>query len=202
MPNDHGLRRCDCGNYFVKRDLVKIGHIPRAVAPAPSVVQPDELLRAIECSNTFAVEIAARLDYWQELNHPYRAIYSAHRDREEATHKANWEAKHPDKRNYLQRSLKSDRIPKYSLDPNREITFPAFRISEAHRNNSMTLIDLLVDARSIYPTELVELNREIGNFAEAERLINLLDSKDFSVFLNLTRYLINREESAVVRYRI
>jgi len=91
MPNDSGLRKCQCGNYFLQSEAVKL-EIPagddREFAPH---VHTSDLKRAIATATSEKVELAARRDYWMHLNDSYREKYCTHRDAEDAQTDANWE---------------------------------------------------------------------------------------------------------------
>jgi hypothetical protein len=45
---------------------------------------------AIAQADSPALELAARTDYWLQLNHAYRDRYRAHRDAEDAATQAAW----------------------------------------------------------------------------------------------------------------
>lgn len=113
MPNGHGLRKCVCGAYYVLAELIRQDKAEKSDLPDTIEVSPEELPHAISSARHAEVEIAARLDYWQQLNHTYRALYRAHREAEEAAWKADWEAANPDQRSWIQRLNKVPRRPKY-----------------------------------------------------------------------------------------
>jgi hypothetical protein len=203
MPNDRGLRRCQCGSFFLHRELIVVGHVPTTDVPSAPMVGPEELPQAIaEARNPF-IELAARLDYWQHLNHPYRERYRAHREAEEAATRAAWEASHPDLRTPIQKALQPGRAPKYTPLADRPVTFPPFEPSAEQRENMMAALDLISAAADAerYALERVELHRELGQFGEAQQALQAFDRETYSTLHRLTTRLIEMEIAAVVRYR-
>ncbi len=202
MPNDRGLRRCECGNFFLQQELIVVGHIASTDVPSAPMVDPEELPKAIaEARNPF-IELAARLDYWQHLNHPYRECYRAHREAEEADTRAAWEAKNPDLRSSIQKALKVGRIPKYAPPADRPVTFPPFKPSAEQRENMMAALDLISAAADAerYALERVELHRELGQFGEAQQALESVDRETYATLHRLTTRLIEMQVAAVVRY--
>jgi hypothetical protein len=203
MPNDRGLRRCECGNFFLQQELIVVGHVATTDVPSAPMVDPEGLPQAIAEARNPSIELVARLDYWQHLNHPYRERYRAHREAEDAATKAAWEASNPDLRNSLQKALKVGRIPKYTLPADRPVTFPPLEPSAAQRENMMAALDLIPGAadEERYALERVELHRELGKFREAQQALQAVDSETYSTIHRLTTRLIEMEIAAVVRYR-
>jgi hypothetical protein len=146
MPNDRGLRRCRCGNYLLRHELIVVGQVATTGVLSAPMVDPEGLAQAIAEARNPSIELVARLDYWQHLNHPYRERYRAHREAEDAATKAAWEASNPDLRNSLQKALKVGRIPKYTLPADRPVTFPPLEPSAAQRENMMAALDLIPGA--------------------------------------------------------
>lgn len=91
MPNDHGLRQCKCGVFFLQKDLVEIDQVQESELPSPARVEPSNLAIAIQQASNEKIEVAARLDYWHHLNHHYRNLYRIHRDAEEQEAREKWE---------------------------------------------------------------------------------------------------------------
>lgn len=92
MPNDEGLRRCACGNFYLEAELEHIGFTEQTNIPAAQGVRPEQLHTAVAQARTPAIALAARLILWRELNHPYCQNCRAHRDSEEARTRARWQA--------------------------------------------------------------------------------------------------------------
>ncbi len=202
MPNDHGLRRCKCGNYFLQRELVTISEVDETDEPLAPRVPPEDLPTAIAQARTQAVELAARLDYWQHLNHAYRDLYRAHRAAEDAATQAAWEAANPDQRTAWQKLRNMDRRPRYEPALERPITFPVFEASPTQRENMMALLGLIdtADEAKRHAFTQVELNRELGQFDKARQALELVDQEDIASVCRLAMQLIDQCHAAPVRY--
>ena len=212
MPNDSGLRKCQCGSYFLQSESVKLD-IPagddREFAPH---VHTSDLKHAIANATAEKVELAARRDYWMHLNDAYREKYCIHRDEEDAQTDAIWENEwrraNPDKRSIFKnlidklRKIKPQRPP---LNPNRPFTFPAFQPTKEQTENMEKLIELLLNSSERlhleYPIELAELYRELGKFDTAIKLINGIKDENQDSFSKLILELSNEKTTAPIRYR-
>ena len=212
MPNDSGLRKCQCGNYFLTSEAVKL-ELPagddRKFAPH---VHTSDLKQAIATATTEKVELAARRDYWMYLNDAYREKYCIHRDAEDAQTDANWENKwrreNPDDRSIFKnlidklRRIKPQRPP---LNPNRPFTFPDFQPTTEQTENMEKLIELLLNSTERlhleYPIELAELHRELGKFDTAIKLIKGIKDEDQDSFSRLLVELSIEKTTAPIRYR-
>ncbi|MFM7008197.1 MAG: hypothetical protein ACKO0Z_02495 [Betaproteobacteria bacterium] len=204
MPNDHGLRQCKCGVFFVQKDLVEIDQVQESELPSPARVEPSILAIAIQQASNEKIEAAARLDYWHHLNHHYRNLYRIHRDAEEQEAREKWETAHPDTRSLWQIIRKAKRTPEYTTSFDRPITFPAFTPSWEQEENMRRLLQLLLTSsnRTWYAYEIVELNRELGRFAEASKALEQTNRDDESVLHGLLAKLIKEQQAAPVRYRV
>ncbi len=203
MPNDRGLRRCQCGEYFIQREMIVVGHVATTDVPSTPMVDPKDLPQAIAGARNSSIELVARLDYWQHLNHPYRERYRAHREAEEAATKAVWEASNPDLRHPLQKALTVSRIPKYTPQADRPVTFPPFEPSDTQRENMAAALNLISAAKDPerHALERVELHRELGQFREARQALQAVEGQTYATLHRLTTQLIDSEVTAVVRYR-
>jgi hypothetical protein len=201
MPNDHGLRRCTCGRFILQRDLVDMAEADESDLPWPPRVPPEDLPLAIAQAGNPAVELAARRDYWQHLNHAYRDLYKAHRGAEDAATQAAWEAAHPDQRTAWQKLRKFERRPQYQAAPDRPITFPVFEASPAQRENMLALLHLLQATGEKIDLEQVEMHRELGQFDEAARALQATQEQEESSLHILSAQLIESRDAAPVRYR-
>ena len=202
MPNDHGLRKCKCGNFFIMRELQHIEKVDVSDLPHTEHVQTDELPQAIAQARTPEVELAARLDYWQQLNHPYREQYRTHRTAEEAATKAKWEAENPDTRTWWQRLRKVD-APKYTRPKGSPFTHPDYVLTEAQRENLKALQVLSAqNAEALDPIARAEIHRELGQFDEALQLLEALDEKDQDITSKLLTDLAKEKTNALIRYRM
>lgn len=200
MPNDHGLRRCKCGNFFLQSELVTISEVDETDEPLVPRVPPEDLPIAIAQARTPAMELAARLDYWQHLNHAYRDLYRAHRDAEDAATQAAWEIANPDQRTAWQKLRNMDRKPRYQPAVGRPITFPVFEASPAQRENMLALLGLIETSGDRYAFERVELNRELGRFDEARMALNEAREDDAPGLYAVSKMLIDQCHAAPVRY--
>jgi hypothetical protein len=200
MPNDHGLRRCKCGNYFLQSELVTISEADETDEPLIPRLPPEDLPTAITQARTQAIELAARLDYWQHLNHRYRNQYRAHREAEDAATEAAWETSNPDRRTTWQKLLKKNRKPRYQPALDRPITFPEFEPSPEQRANMLALLNLIESSANPDLFQQAELNRELGQFEEARRALSDAKEEDDPSLYRLIEMLIARRQAAPVRY--
>ena len=203
MPNDEGLRQCECGRFVLIRDLLTIGTAETSELPPIPFVPDERLPECIAQAQSEAMEVAARLEYWRYLNHPYRQQYRQHRDAEEAATKAAWEAANPDRRTWWQRLLRR-KAPSYRRPPDSPFTFPAFEPTAEQRQNMERLSEILLArsaaaGRGFDALTLAELYRELGRFDEAERAISTLDGQDGTA--SLIARLIKERRTAPTRYR-
>lgn len=201
MPNDHGLRRCTCGRFILQRELVEMAQVDETDLPWPTRVPPEDLPLAITQAESPALELAARRDYWQHLNHAYRDLYKAHREAEDAATQAAWEAAHPDQRTAWQKLRKFERRPQYHAAPNRPITFPVFETSLEQRENMLALLRLIQATGEKIDLEQVELHRELGQFEEAAQALRAIQAEDNPHLHKLSAQLIEERHASPVRYR-
>ena len=201
MPNDQGLRRCTCGKFFLQRDLVEMEQVTESDLPFAPRVAPADLPLAIAQADSPVLELAARTDYWLELNHAYRDLYRVHRDAEDAATQAAWEAANPDRRNFWQRWRNGERRPQYRPSPDRPLTFPVFEASQEQRENMQALLRLMEPLGPGYDYERVELHRELGQFDEAAQALKAAKESDSPTMHKLSTELIAEGHAAPVRYR-
>jgi hypothetical protein len=202
MPNDNGLRKCKCGNFYIMRELQHIAQVDESELPYTEDVQLDELPQAIAKARTPEIELAARLDYWHHLNHPYREQYRAHRKIEEAATKAAWEAENPDTRTWWQK-LRKLPAPTYERPKGSPFTYPAYELTKVQTENLKALQKLSTQhAVALDPTTRAEIHRELGQFAEALQLLETLDEKDQDITSRLITKLAKEENVTVIRYNM
>ena len=191
MPNDEGLRRCKCGQFVLVRELVAIETAESSDLARIDRVPAELLPECIAKPRSEEVEVAARLEYWRHLNHPYRERYRQHRDAEERT----WWDK-----------LRGVKVPSYSRSPGAPFTFPAFQATDEQLQNMKRLSQILhargTAARDGNILVLAELYREQGRFEEAELVISTIAEQDVDVTSKLIAGLIKDKKSAPVRYRM
>ncbi len=207
MPNDEGLRRCACGQFFLLGDMKAVEHDSDAEGkdlPITIVVPSEQLPECLSGPVRVEVEVAARLGYWRHLNHDYRSAYVEHRDLEEAATKAAWIAKNPDRRTWwdrlLRRAAHSYRRPKGS-----PFTYPPYEPTPEQLANMERLCELLQPSGAALcePTiELAELYRERGCFGEARAALQAMAPEDLGTKGRLIASLIEEKERAPMRHRL
>ena len=205
MPNDGGLRRCRCGQFVILKDMIGLDAADASDLASMDHVSDNDLPECIAKATSEEIEIAARREYWRHLNHAYRDRYRQHRDAEEATTKAVWEATNPDKRNRWDKLL-NRRPPVYSRLPNSPFTYPSFEPTEEQTENMQRLNAILQNreqaSRGGYRIEIAELYREQGCFPKAELVILTLDDSEIGMTSQLITRLIREKETAPMRYRM
>ena len=204
MPDGHGLRLCKCGNFYLLPELLTVSEGDTAEAPSPTFVKPEDLPTAIAQARNAEIELAARLDYWQHLNHAYRDRYRAHREAEEAETQRIWEAANPDQRTWWQRFRKVKHYPAYQSSPNRLITYPPFVPTDVQRENMCQLLVLLQSGsnRHRFALEIAELHRELGQFEEAAQAMRNVPDHEGAVTIKLMDDLIRKRQAAPIRYML
>lgn len=205
MPNDSGLRICQCGTFVQIGDLVEIDVQEESDLPRLERVPPEMLPSCIAHSNDDAMELAARLDYLRQLNHAYRVQYRAHRDAEEAAIQATWEVDYRARRSWWKNLVRWP-LPTYVRPGNVSITYPPFVASPEQTANMEALVKLMGDRQRDDPRQhrisLAEVYRELGRFEEAAEQIEGLPEIDRGVTSGLIKQLIAEGERAPVRYRM
>jgi hypothetical protein len=183
--------------------MVDLGEVDKSELDPPSPVQPDDLPNAIAKARNMHVELAARLEYWQHLNHSYREIYRAHRDAEEAANQANWALANPDHRSLWQK-LRKVPAPTYVRSSSSPFTYPPFEPTRVQQDNMRALLLLLnrEDKRKKHLQEIAELHRELGEFEEAAKALDEYEDIDRSKVSTLLADLVKDRETAPVRYRL
>lgn len=202
MPGGHGLKKCQCGNFYLAGELLHIGFAEATDVPFAVCVTPEDLPQAIATARTPAIELAARLDYWQHLNHPYRDLYRTHRDAEEAATKAAWLAANTDQRTLLQRVQKVPE-PKYVRPTGSPFTYPPFELSDTQRVNLLALQALLTQRNSEWEKlYLAEVHRELGDFEQALQVLQQIPEEDQCTTSRLIASLATEKVAALTRYRM
>ena len=203
MPGGFGLRKCVCGAFYLGSELIDLGEDDDSELDFPSNVQPEDLPQAIAHARNAEVELAARLEYWQDLNHAYRQSYRAHRDAEEAANKAAWDLANPDPRSLWQK-LRKLPAPAYARSSNSPFTYPPFEPSQEQQDNMRALLRLLetLDKRQPYLDEIIELHRELGEFDEAAKALTDVEEIDQNISRKLLSDLVQEKRTAPVRYRL
>lgn len=203
MPNDQGLRRCRCGAYFLTTEMVCVGQSngneDRGGPSIAPVVDAKDLPKVLEQPRTPGVELAARIEIWHLLNHPYRDLYRAHRKAEEEATRAEWEVRHPDRRTWWQK-FRHVPPPEYKRPLHSPFTFPPFQPSLEQTENMRRILSLLeLDSqRDRHAEALAEVHRELQQFAEARQALKLFKYQHQRTFERVMIKLINARQSAPV----
>lgn len=201
MPNDQGLRKCQCGDFYLVNEMQFIGQVDESDVPYAQQAKPEDLPKAIANARTPDIELAARLGYWLHLNHPYRESYRAHRDAEEAATQSAWSAVNPDRRTWWQRFRKVP-PPQYVRPAHSPFTYPPYELSEAQRENLNALVRLQENKNLRLDNETrAEIHRELGQFDQAMQALEESTNEEDKTWLLLKR-LINEKETAPMRYRM
>ena len=205
MPNGEGLRQCSCGKFTLFKELVEIDTAESSDLPYINRVPSELLPVCIATANNKELEVAARLEYWRELNHAYRERYRIHRDAEEAENKAIWEAENPDRRTWWDK-LRGREVPTYIRTDSMRFTVPEFDPSPEQLNNMDRLCEIFHDWRqkSLYVDKLTlaELYREQRRFVEAQEVISIFQEHYEGITKKLIMKLIKEEQNALIRYRM
>ena len=205
MPNDTGLRHCQCGQFFLLKRTVDMGIEDSSELPLIQQVRDEDLAECISLKHDVEIEVAARRAYWWHLNHKYRDKYRQHRDAEEGTTKEKWESTISSNRNWIDRFFRR-KSPIYSRSPDSPFTWPAFEPTIEQLENMKRLSDILSDreanSKNQIATELAELFREQSAFSEAELAINDIGGEHDTVATRLILKLIHKEQSAPMRFRM
>ena len=205
MPNDEGLRRCTCGQFFLLKDMQTIeeGAATDGEELPSTMTVPDE--RLPECFTapvSAEVELAARLGYWRYLNHGYRKAYEKHRDAEEAATRAAWVADNPDRRTWWDHLLRRP-APTYSRPTGSPFTYPPYVPTPEQLANMERLCELFQSSEPEpcgHTMDLAELYREQGRFDEACAVLQFMEPKELGVTGRLIARLIREKERAPMRY--
>lgn len=206
MPNDEGLRHCQCGRFIRVAEMLQVGSAEDSDLPSMQHVKNDLLPQCITQADCEEMEVAARRSYWRHLNHAYREIYRKHRDAEEAETKTRWHTMHPDTRNWWDK-LRGRNLPEYRRPADSPFTYPAFQPTSEQRMNMERLSEILQHRHQgesrINRIELAELLREQGRFADAQQLVQAEhEDEGESVISRLIMRLICQQDTAPMRYRM
>lgn len=177
MPNDGGLRRCQCGKFVLLRELISLGHSESSELPYMELVESKDIELCLFQSGSLVFEQVVRRLYWQDLNHAYRKVYIAFRAEVAA----------------------QDVIAG-------TFSVPPFEPTLEQQQNMISLSGLMNDERQIgTPTDLLdltELYREMGEFDQARKVLKHLRPIDRGTTSELIEEMIKLEQTAPIRYRM
>ena len=205
MPNESGLRQCDCGAFVRLRDMIDIREEENSEIPRMKPI-PGELLQdCIKQAKDEDMEVLARFAYWRHANHEYREIYKAHREAEELENKVNWDASQKNAQSWWKRALRLS-TPKYERTAASPFTVPPFKPSAAQIDNMTRLSEQLLTAQKLKPSSnalnLAELYRELGRFEEAQFQINQIPDDERGTTSKIINEHIDKQETALIRFRM
>lgn len=202
-PTDGGLRRCECGAYFLMQNAVEIFGMSeeekQATAPAFQVID-EKLPSLLALPLNEDIEIVVRRRYWRYLNDPYRELYRAHRKSvEDAVDEANKGA------NTFWRTLggplpgnKPPR-PAAVVPPSKVFTVPPHTPTAAQQENMQALLRLLLKSEKPDPIEIAELYRELGDYDSALKAIEKFKETEHTASM-LIRQLIAEKVNEPMRW--
>ena len=216
MPNDHGLRACRCGQFFVLDELQDLGLTDQREVPLTARVAALDLRRAIAQAPSLQVMRAARLDHWLEHNHPYRVRYRAHRKAEIQT-----QAPHPQPQPLMRPSATAPQTvrPAPTVRPRLEVvsppphaapiaaalppTFscPAYLPSQTQQDNLRALLSLDTEhGQVLHPLQKAELLRELGAFEPAAQALQQIPTEVRHGLWQVLTALVQLRQNAPMRY--
>lgn len=205
MPNESGLRRCDCGAYVRLRDMIDISEEDNSDLPRLSEI-PGHLLRdCIGSAKDEDMEILARFAYWRHANHEYREIYKVLRDIEEEENKLVWDTFQGESQSWWKRVLRLP-TPEYVRSATSRFTVPPFEPSDIQIENMTILSDKLLASQRANPRahalDLAELYRELGRFEEALLQLSKIPENEKGNTSRIIAEYIEKRETAPIRFRM
>jgi len=205
MPNESGLRQCDCGAYVRLRDLIDISEEEQSELPRLGQIPGHLLHDCIERAVNEDTEILARFAYWRHANHDYREQYKAHRDAEEEENKQAWDAAQRESQSWWKRALRL-RTPEYVRSATSRFTVPKFEPSALQIENMTALSNKLLASQlsnpRVHALDLAELFRELGRFDDAQLQIRKIPEHEAGITSKLISDLIDKKEIALIRFRM
>ena len=205
MPNESGLRQCDCGAFVRLRDMIDIREEENSEIPRMKPI-PGELLQdCIKQAKDEDMQVLARFAYWRHANHEYRDKYRAHRDAEEEENKLIWDASQRKAQSWWKRALRLS-TPKYDRTAASPFTVPPFEPSTMQIENMTTLSDMLLASQKLKPgsnaLNLAELYRELGRFEEAKFQLSQIPENEIGTTSKIISDHVDMQETAVIRFRM
>lgn len=205
MPNDEGLRRCQCGQFVLLKNLVQVDVEERSPLASLSHVSAEQLPECIASSASEDMELAARLQYWRNLNHAYRELYRQHRDAKDAATKAKWLEARPASRSWWDK-LRYRKPPSCNKPSNSPFSYPPYMPTPDQLENMAQLSDLLENRKDAslnrHAIYLAELYREQSRFDEAVWSLQDVEKGEADVTAKLILSMVKKSVSAPMRYRI
>lgn len=207
MAADGGLRKCQCGNFYLLPATIKLPFAVPAEIPYTVELRGQDFPDAIQSENR-SVQLVARREYWRYLNRPYRETYSALRETEEKIATAKSIAENLDERSKLKKFLDKLGFKKMPAPPppvRLPFTAPIFDPSALQIENMSKLLDLLQQSQRESDgkdaVEIAELHRELGQLDDAKLAIKNSKYRGASTAARLVEELIYEGLSCPVRYK-
>ena len=212
MPGGGGLRKCKCGEVYLLRQAIRLELDAEPDTPRTQRLEAADLPHAVNSPNK-AVELAARREYWIELNHEYRDQYRAHREAEDKASQAKWEADwhiaNPDQRSAFKKGSDWFLRRKPVAPPpiaDKPFSVPPYQPTQLQLENMTRLLDLLLEkVHEPYGPdmlEVAEIYRELGRFDEAKEALNQCPEDDRGTSDKVVAEMIDKAVTAPVRYRM
>lgn len=206
MPNDTGLRRCQCGQFLLMQDTefrcLSEDAEGLTALPIPPVHEIEECLTTSLRSD---LEIAARTELWWSHNHTYRQSYRLHRVAEEQATRQAWEAAHPDRRTWWDK-LRRKAAPQYQPSCNEPLTIPTF-VPTAEQFQNMQRLCVLLEKEMSEPSSLqaltlAELYRQQSLWHQAQAWLDKVspEEQQHQPF-GLIQQMLHKQTAAPIRYR-
>jgi hypothetical protein len=205
MPNETGLRQCDCGTFIKLKDMKHIRIVEKSDLPRLENIPGQLLEDCIKQATDDDMEVLARTAYWRYANHDYRDKYRAHREAEEKESKKIWNLL-KNQTNKWRKKLLRIPIPQYRRSSNGPFTYPPFEPTAAQVENMTILSNMLLEIQKKeagrYVTTLAELYRELGRFEDAKAQTQSISENEGETTSKLMVDLIDEKETALIRYRM
>ncbi len=205
MPNESGLRQCDCGSYIKLKDMIDIAEDENSNLPRLSQIPGHLLQDCIKQSKDEDMEVLARFAYWRHANHEYREIYKAHREAEERENQMIWDSWQKETQSWWKRTLRLP-TPAYARSATSRFTVPPFEPSDLQIENMTILSDKLLSLQKkspkSYALDLAELYRELGSFEDAQVQISKVPESEAGNTSRVITEYIEKRETALIRFRM
>ena len=212
MPGGGGLRKCKCGEVYLLREAIRLELDAEPDTPKTQHLEAADLPHAVNSPNK-AVELAARREYWIDLNHDYRDLYRAYRGAEDKASQAkwvaDWHAANPDQRSAFKKGSDWLLRRKPAAPPpmdDKPFSVPDYQPTQLQLENMTRLLELVLekDNEPYGPDmlEVAEIYRELGRFDEAQLAFNLCPEDDRGASDKVVQRMIDKGVPAPVRYNM
>jgi hypothetical protein len=192
VPTDGGLRKCDCGSYYLLQDTFKLGTSNETQLPLARRVLDEELQAVLQQKLSTNVELVVRRRYWHLLNSAYRNEYIKYRNIQNE--------------NVFQSQAIIKRLKQFLKFAERHdaqnVPFaPKYTPTKDQVYNIERLLALLMSREHREYLDIAEAYRELSRFADAAEAVRLSQEQD-SARAKLILRLAMEEVNAPYRYRL